>query len=188
VKKLFLAGVAVLFLATGIAHAGPRPHINGGKQTVRYFNWLPPLEYDKAFTGKLIIRRLQTEEEIEKVCKGDSKVACTARVADGIVCLLFIGNDDVLKRNHVPYEFMLRHELGHCNGWTKDHERKRKIVYDEGYGKATLPKDTVSLPAYPPIVCVTPDWKPEPCKNRNTPAVVAEPKYQILKVKPVVPE
>src|SRR3989442_7646776 len=124
-KRTLLTGVAALLLATGAAHAGLRPHINGGKQTVRYFNWLPPAEFDKPYTGKLIIRRFETEEEIERICKGSAKYACAARVADGSACYLFVGNDNVLKRNHVPYEFMLRHELGHCNGWTKDHERKR---------------------------------------------------------------
>ena len=30
-----------------------------------------------------------------------------------------------------------------------------------------LPTPVQKLPAYPPVACVTPDWRPEPCEDRN---------------------
>src|SRR5262249_16256458 len=38
----------------------------------------------------------------------------------------------------------------------------------------SLPAVVRELPAYPPVVCVTPDWKPEPCKSRSASTVVAK--------------
>jgi len=165
-KKALLTSIAALFL-TGAAHA--KEHIPAD-----WYNWLPPAEYDKPFTGKLIIRRFETEEEIAQICKGTSRVACTARSIDHKTCYLFIANDDVIRRNRGSYAFTVRHELGHCNGWTQNHEGKRQAPINS-VGMPTLPKDVEILPSYPPIVCVTPDWKQEPCKSRNVPVVEAKP-------------
>jgi hypothetical protein len=30
-----------------------------------------------------------------------------------------------------------------------------------------LPTPVKKLPAYPPVACVSPDWRPEPCEDRN---------------------
>jgi hypothetical protein len=189
VKKELLAGIAVLLLATGAACAASHPRVVVGKPRItvmHYFNYLPPPEYDKPFTGKLTIRRLETEEEVFRTCK-TSRVACAWRVADGSACHLLIVNDKVIRSNHGSWAFTLRHELGHCNGWTQEHERKRKVEIKD-VGMPTLPKDIEILPSYPPVVCVTPEWKQEPCEKRNTPAVVAGPNtwIEILKVKPTV--
>jgi hypothetical protein len=35
--------------------------------------------------------------------------------------------------------------------------------------QGNLPKPVQALPAYPPIVCVTPKWEREPCENRKEP-------------------
>jgi hypothetical protein len=184
-KKLLLTGVTVLFLATGAAHAAE-------KRQVRYLNILPPVEFDKPYTGELEIVRFATSQEIKAVCKGSSEYACTGRLANGARCILFMLLDkqlgDHLRGNAIAFVF--RHELGHCNGWPADHKNGRKVFMNMHIAMPTMPSVIKELPAFPPVVCVTPDWKLEPCKNRNAPAVVAEPtnKIQILKVKPVVPE
>jgi hypothetical protein len=35
--------------------------------------------------------------------------------------------------------------------------------------QGNLPKPVQALPAYPPVVCVTPKWEREPCESRNDP-------------------
>jgi hypothetical protein len=35
-------------------------------------------------------------------------------------CEIWIASDDVLARNTVSYVDILRHEIGHCNGWLHD--------------------------------------------------------------------
>ena len=60
---------------------------------------------------------------------------------------------------------------------------------DKHIAMPTMPSVVKELPASPPVVCVTPEWKPESCEKRNVaPTVIAEPTYKILKVKPIVPE
>ena len=181
-KTLLLAGVAALsVLSASAAHART---VRPPAPTRIYFNYIPPPEFDKPYTGKLIIRRFETEEEIERMCKGSSKYACAPHSIDLKTCYLFILNDSGLRRNHIPWAFVLRHELGHCNGWSKDHENKRKVQMVD-VKTPPLPPDTTILPQYPPVVCVTPEWKQEPCKDRNnthspqlaTPSLPFEPKY-----------
>jgi hypothetical protein len=58
----------------------------------------------------------------------------------------------------------LRHELGHCNGWIS-HDGGRTMFADT-VEMPKLPASIHELPAYPPFVCVTPDWKPQSCKDR----------------------
>src|SRR5262245_15010630 len=33
--------------------------------------------------------------------------------------------------------------------------------------QGNLPKPVQKLSPYPPVVCVTPEWRPEPCEDRN---------------------
>jgi len=129
-KKLFLAGIAALSMfSASTAHAGQRVVV--GKPRVitvtRYYNFLPPVEFDKPYTGTLWIRTLANEQEIENVCKGSSKTACAAtwtkpsgeRLDE---CYIFM----LPERQIRSVAFTLRHELGHCNGWPQDHSGKRQ--------------------------------------------------------------
>src|SRR5262252_4011865 len=65
-KKELLAGIAMLLLATGAAHAktSKLPTV----KVIQFMTSLPPAEYDKPYTGELTIRRLATEQEIHTIC------------------------------------------------------------------------------------------------------------------------
>jgi hypothetical protein len=45
--------------------------------------------------------------------------------------------------------------------------------------QGNLPKPVQKLPAYPPVVCVTPNWTSEPCANR-TPSEEADPRWKFF--------
>ena len=210
-KKTLLTGIAALFLAIGAAHAGSRPQVAVGKPriittTVKGALYPPP-KYDKPYEGELELRFFSDTEYVERICKLGPKVyGCAAKMLDGKKCYIFVISEAAAKKTGRNFAFMLRHELAHCNGWKHPEDangRRFKVgeKWEEAEGatflpigtKKTMPKFpevTRILPASPPVVCVTPEWKSEPCKNRSAPAVVAEPtnKVQILKVKPVVPE
>jgi hypothetical protein len=64
---------------------------------------------------------------------------------------------------------VLRHELAHCNGWPADHKGARKVFVDSVKNMPTLPADAQVLPAYPPVMCLTPEWAMEDCAERETP-------------------
>jgi hypothetical protein len=134
--------------------------------------FMPPVKYDKPYTGELIIGRVATQQEIRALCPEYNKLktpatACTKTPHnDATRCYIFIVSDQVLKTIGSNYALVLRHELAHCNGWPADHAGGKKISIST---RVELPKlPTKYLPLSPPTICVTPDWQPEPCESRAT--------------------
>jgi hypothetical protein len=93
---------------------------------------LPPPEYDKPFDGYLHIVRPQTDQEMIDKCNGAKfgvtlgPMACSMKLINRNDpslkgCRILINTDEYLKRYGVPYDVVLRQELGHCNGWPSDH-------------------------------------------------------------------
>jgi len=81
-------------------------------------SFLPPPEYDKPYGGKLT-KQFMPLADIEKLC-GARKLACATPTGDA--CETFIpelGGTITLALQNV----MVRHEIGHCNGWPPDHRR-----------------------------------------------------------------
>jgi len=113
-KKLFLTGIAVLFLVTGTAHAQssfPFP---------RYvYTFRPPPEYDKPYTGELTIKHVSTDE-LKMVCWEPGR-ACTHTDMFNRSCIIYILDDPALLLSGVDPDEVMRHEIRHCNGWPKDH-------------------------------------------------------------------
>jgi hypothetical protein len=162
-KKLLLASVAALsVLGASAAHA------DGRNLTM---TTLPPPEYDKPYTGELSILRFSTDEEIRRSCKGNGMgIACSSRSPDGSQCSVLIAANNILKARHFNYAVALRHELGHCNGWRHPEGKAgdgRIVPMNDPVKMPVLPASTKEMPVYPPLACVTPDWKPEPCNKRN---------------------
>ena len=189
-KGLFLAGVAALsVLSASAAHSGPRPQVIVGKPriiTTTIVGLLsPPPKYDKPYEGELEIVFFSYEEDLLGACKGlgSGTHACTLASLDHKKCSIYASSEEFMKRKRRNYAFMMRHELAHCNGWKhpKDTNGKRFNVgdrWDEAEGgkwvaattKASMPSLPVStriLLASPPIICITPDWKQEPCAKRQ---------------------
>jgi hypothetical protein len=78
---------------------------------------------------------------------------------------MFIAKDEIINPAGANRAAVLRHELGHCNGWSPDHTGARKVFMDEVQGPE-LPKTTKWLRAYPPLACLKPDGTEEPCADR----------------------
>jgi hypothetical protein len=181
-KKILLAGVAALLLVTGAAHAGQRNHVVV-RQIMIPSGLLPPPKYDKPYNGELEIRLFSNVADVQQVCiNSHSDTGCTMLSADHKHCWIFLASEDILKRKGRNYAFVLRHELAHCNDWKHPNTTEGKKfnlgdTWDKAEGakwiaantKMPMPKFPAStriLPAPPPVVCVTPDWKPEPCASR----------------------
>jgi hypothetical protein len=120
-----IAIILGIILVTTSVHAQQIPM----KPDVR-FGFLPPLEFDYPYPGELTIE-CGTKEYVVEQCRGISPTACTKRSnkVDGSAapqCRIIIVNDDELMRQQpYPYDIMLRHEVGHCNGWGPNHEGAR---------------------------------------------------------------
>jgi hypothetical protein len=86
---------------------------------------LPPAEFDHEYKGKLTILKEDNYVFLQYVCKDvPNAIACSYRTYDSVSgatlsCLIMLG-----PAAHENAE-VLRHELGHCNGWPGDHPGAR---------------------------------------------------------------
>ena len=126
-------------------------------------NWLasvPPVEYDRTYIHKLLIQRFSVKEKIP--CK-DGKLACAWRAKDGRWCYIALATDKLLATEHHTYASVMRHELGHCNGWS-GHEHERRIPRDSIEAPG-LPKDTQYFPTDDlASICFRLDGSPKTCE------------------------
>jgi hypothetical protein len=133
--------VAVLAVFAGIkAHAQiyPKPVVtvpvgpsNTPATPVRpAYKIFPPVEYDHDYEGDLTIRIVDTLEELYAVCKLDRAstpylLACSWH--NDKSCLVVMVKDEVMRTRGYTTGLLFRHERGHCNGWSKDHENERTL-------------------------------------------------------------
>jgi hypothetical protein len=86
---------------------------------------LPPVEFDHEYVGRLTVLKEPTYNLIRHVCSNTANaIACSYRTYDSatganISCLVMLGPD--VHEN----EQVLKHEIGHCNGWSNEHEGAR---------------------------------------------------------------
>lgn len=94
---------------------------------------LPPPEYDHYFEGDLTIRLLDTFEELWALCgrKEDFLLGCTyPDLVQHKSCIILMVNDTQMRRRGWTTGIILRHEMGHCNGWGGDHLGQRALPPD----------------------------------------------------------
>ena len=83
---------------------------------------LPPKEFDHEYDGELKIQHM-IAEDIDELCRGAVRdgqraLACTrAFYGNPKSCTIYMMTEDDLARLGWNYNIVLRHELGHCNGW-----------------------------------------------------------------------
>ena len=101
----------------------------------RIMIWLTsiaPVEYDKPYAGKLMIQRFSDRKKLpcsNKTTVIDAgggtirnpKLACAFPAPDLSWCYIAMATDQLLATDNHLYASTIRHELGHCNGWGKDH-------------------------------------------------------------------
>jgi hypothetical protein len=89
---------------------------------------LPPPEYDFPFKGKLTIERSSYQHEVRLNCPYSPfpyLLSCAKPTGDG-GCYILMMDDAFLKKMGYPPEIVLRHEMGHCNGWPGHHPGARR--------------------------------------------------------------
>jgi len=92
---------------------------------------LPPAQYDHPYAGQLQIFEIENEQ-MPYICPKTLwpiTLACSRRFADGW-CHITLAPDAIAKSGW-PYEVVLRHEIGHCNGWSGDHKGQRPLNKNE---------------------------------------------------------
>ena len=92
------------------------------------FPEIPPVEYDHPFDGRASIfysdKQIWQDCHIDKTKYPDGDLAGCAWPHNG-ECTIIIAPLNILKKYGLTYRIVLRHELGHCNGWGQDHAGAR---------------------------------------------------------------
>lgn len=74
--------------------------------------WNPPKRYDHPYHGKVITKRVEIDD-----APGEFTYAYTYGDTGGI-CVIYVN-----RRYRGDLKPILRHEIGHCNGWGPNHEK-----------------------------------------------------------------
>jgi hypothetical protein len=83
---------------------------------------LPPVEFDHDYSGKITFEIVKTQEELRGICGATyTKGMLACAMTRGPNCKIVMPIDDVIAARGWTPELILRHEIGHCNGWPSDH-------------------------------------------------------------------
>src|SRR5262245_55792194 len=86
---------------------------------------LPPPEFDKPFTGTFMLFHGESVAEVAHFCnrEGRTILGCSRRfvIAGEAFCRVMVAPDYVIQRQGIDPAHVLRHEIGHCNGWPGSH-------------------------------------------------------------------
>jgi hypothetical protein len=77
----------------------------------------PPIEFDGPYKGRLTVTNLEDYGIIRYICKNPTAVACAIHTSGN--CLILLGPGTWSNKD------VMRHELGHCQGWPADHPGAR---------------------------------------------------------------
>jgi hypothetical protein len=88
---------------------------------------VPPARFDRAFAGKLTVQEVSAGQ-VERMCAaaGPRNSGCAfwdLGGAGGDRCTIVIAPEAELRAKGATRAGVLRHEIGHCNGWPAHHPR-----------------------------------------------------------------
>jgi hypothetical protein len=89
----------------------------------------PPPGFDHQYDGDLTIKIVDTLEELHRICQIDNPklLACSKR--NEWSCIIVMVKDEIMRQRNWTTGLLLRHEIGHCNGWGADHAGERSISF-----------------------------------------------------------
>jgi hypothetical protein len=91
---------------------------------------LPPLKYDHPYLGRLLVivggNQIETGFACHQV-RMPPILACTLPKYPG-ACLIIHALEDSIIETGTTLNIVLRHEIGHCNGWPEDHGYSEPFV------------------------------------------------------------
>lgn len=93
---------------------------------------LPPEQYDHFYDGDLTIKIVPDLVSLNAACSIDpdkqpNVLACAWHNAKS--CVIYMVDDRVMREKGWNTGILLRHEIGHCNGWPGDHPGRRALPW-----------------------------------------------------------
>jgi hypothetical protein len=90
---------------------------------------LPPAQYDKPYDGDLTIKMVATLEELQSACRVTNAKMLACAIHNAKSCVIYMVADEVMRQRGWNTGLLLRHEIGHCNGWPGDHPDQRPVPW-----------------------------------------------------------
>jgi hypothetical protein len=114
-----LAAAALAVLSASAAHAQSLPNPCP----------LPPVEYDHPFRGTLILSEGHDQATMHELCRAPFVISIPACIIERTndTCTIALADDKHFAATPDTRELIVRHEIGHCNGWPPDHRGARPI-------------------------------------------------------------
>jgi hypothetical protein len=137
---IILAVLAVTGIGIMAAHSqnnmidspafAPAPYLVPAKPTppLKSFPILPPVEHDHYYEGDLTINMVDTLEELYAACGMQNRFLLACSTHTRTACLITVVKDEVMRSKGWTTGLLLRHEIGHCNGWGPDHAGERALT------------------------------------------------------------
>jgi hypothetical protein len=130
--KFLAAFFALILLPLSAAAQGTQWDVPG----------LPPVEYDKPFTGRYTEIRVgatvmgyvcpKTPWPVTLGCAVHDTQRDSERITvPATECIVYIANDDILEKAGWSYDILMRHERAHCHGWPQSHPGARMAFTKE---------------------------------------------------------
>jgi hypothetical protein len=88
---------------------------------------LPPEEFDRPYDGDLTIRVVPDLVSLQAACGQDKPGMLGCAWHNSESCVIYLVEDKVMRERGYNTGTLLRHEIGHCNGWPPDHPRPRAM-------------------------------------------------------------
>lgn len=126
--------LVLMVLAVAILPAYPQSFVPSPKPLVApikpkpYFIF-PPAHYDRYYEGDLTIKIVNNLEDLYAACDIRNEprlLACSMHTSTA--CLIIMVRDEIMRARGSTTGLLLRHEIGHCNGWGGDHAGERAIT------------------------------------------------------------
>jgi hypothetical protein len=126
VLALIFLGLAAHAQSLTIVPVKPNPDLVVPTPKPKYLI-LPPVEFDHPYAGKLTVETVATREELSEICgKAFTQwtLGCAFRHGNN-GCRIVLADESIIKARGWTVALIMRHEIGHCNGWPGDHPGER---------------------------------------------------------------
>ena len=118
---------------TTIRPQDPSPTIKPDAEPCTKRCILPPKEFDRPYSGDLTVVTAHSQDELKEFCGSAYKPGLTLGCArpGHTSCRIIMAPEQIIIAGGWTKALMLRHEIGHCNGWGADHAGQRSRDADE---------------------------------------------------------
>jgi hypothetical protein len=83
---------------------------------------LPPVEYDHYYEGDLTIKIVDSLDELYALCAVKTNAMLACALPAGKSCIILMVKNEIMRKRGWTTGILLRHEIGHCNGWAPDNQ------------------------------------------------------------------